>query len=169
MPGELITIENGRKVGYCELFQLAAMEAKGWRRCAVSPTGQQVQELVVEPKACLFPIYKDGSLAWCDQKSLPAMEKAGWVTGDNEVALEGSGGSGGDSGEDDAPEVCTDGLSDILAGLDPYDDELWTHRGLVKLAELNERFGLDATRADIDETWPNFDREVLLGQDTEGA
>ena len=152
---DLIKIEKGGKSALCEERQLAAYLGDGWVRAAVDPAAE-AEQVDVPLAPGLFRITKGDRSALCDEKNWPRLEEKGWARGEAPAEAEAEAG-----GEDEDPE----GLAAILAGLDPFDDDLWNKDGSVKLAALNETFQLEETKASVEAAWPGFNREALTQDD----
>lgn len=94
----------------------------------------------------LISMIKDGDAIYCEESQVAAFGSRGYQRAD--------------AAEKSSP-IAQVSLKDTLLGLDPDADDDWTADKLVKLSVLKELTGREVSRAEVNEAWSGFNRDVL--------
>lgn len=167
MADPVVHIRKGNERGLCEVAQLPAMIEAGWQECdpPATPRSEPESQVETDRGANLIRMFRDGNEAWCESWQVASMIEAGWSDSSVkpvETTRSDDGGSDDvDPGVIEAFEVDESAaVRQVLLALDPDDDAFWHGNGRVKLAVVNETFGMALTGAIVEATWPGFTREI---------
>lgn len=156
----LISLAKDGDVISCEESQVAAFESQGYQRTdsAGKPSQSQPVSVAQPVPSGLVRMVKGDLELTANQSQVASLENDGWaISTGSSVAVQ----------QPQSQQLESDNgqtqfsLKDVLLALDPNADEDWTVDKLVKLAVLKELTGREVSRAEVDEAWPGFSREVL--------
>lgn len=155
----LISLVKDGDVICCEESQVAAFESQGYERSDSHRKPSQSQPVsVAQPvPSGLVRMAKGDLELTADRSQVSLLEKDGWaISTGSSVAVQQP--ESQQPGSQNQPQFS---LKDVLLALDPNSDDDWTADKLVKLAVLKELTGRDVSRAEVNEAWPGFNRDVL--------
>lgn len=162
MPVVLQRASDGDAI-LCDESQVAVFAAQGYVRTNPSELSSQNQShSVVQPvPSGLVRLVKGDLEMVADPSQVVVFEAQGWTPyGGSAVTtrLENQPSQEPQISQSIDPQA---ELRALLALLDPNPDDDWTADKLIKLATLKEITGREVTRAEVNEVWPGFNRDVL--------